>query len=276
MPPLTSGRNDAKGFGAGPVGTRGMTDAFLRAALPVVRVPRNTLQDHVYRQLCELILNGEIAPGQLVTIQALADAFGVSAMPVREALQRLTAARVLTVISGRSIGVPPLSYERLSDLRRVRIEVELLAAVWANAKHRQRRDRATAGVRDGDGSRRSGPATTNNTCAGTVRFTSGFTRLRNPRRCSRSSRRYGCRSVLISTSSTHPAITSRRTSSTSSCLPRFARAMERRSVSHCATTSTQPIACWRPSSAPKSLSERAPEQQTRISSDQGVRRTRPM
>ena len=50
-----------------------------------LRAPRGTLQDHVYRQLCELILNGEIAPGQLITIQALAEAFGVSAMPVREA-----------------------------------------------------------------------------------------------------------------------------------------------------------------------------------------------
>ena len=89
------------------------------------------MQDHVYRQLCELILNGEIAPGQLITIQALAEAFGVSAMPVREALQRLTSARVLTVISGRSIGIPPLTGERLSDLRRVRLEVESLAAVWA-------------------------------------------------------------------------------------------------------------------------------------------------
>jgi DNA-binding GntR family transcriptional regulator len=38
---------------------------------------------------------------------------------------------VLTVISGRSIGVPPLSGERLSDLRRVRLEIESLAAVWA-------------------------------------------------------------------------------------------------------------------------------------------------
>ena len=93
--------------------------------------PRGTLQDHVYRQLCELILNGEIAPGQLITIQALADAFGVSAMPVREALQRLTAARVLTVISSRSIGIPPLTGERLSDLARVRLEVESLAAIWA-------------------------------------------------------------------------------------------------------------------------------------------------
>ena len=93
--------------------------------------PRDTLQDHVYRQLCELILNGEIAPGQLITIQSLADAFGVSAMPVREALQRLTAARVLTVISSRSIGIPPLTAERLADLRRVRLEVESLAAIWA-------------------------------------------------------------------------------------------------------------------------------------------------
>ncbi len=108
-----------------------MSDTLSRPALPVAQVPRSTMQDQVYRQLCELILNGEIAPGQLVTIQALAHAFGVSAMPVREALQRLSAARVLTVISGRSIGVPPLSRDRLSDLRRVRVEVESIAAMWA-------------------------------------------------------------------------------------------------------------------------------------------------
>ena len=97
----------------------------------VVCAPRNTLQDQVYRQLRELILNSEIAPGQLTTIQALSDAFGVSAMPVRGTLQRLTAARVLTVISSRSIGIPRLTSERLSVLRRVRLEVESLAAVWA-------------------------------------------------------------------------------------------------------------------------------------------------
>lgn len=108
-----------------------MTDTTFRWALPVARAPRDTLQDHVYRQLRELILNGEIAPGQLITIQSLAEAFGISAMPVREALQRLTAARVLTVISSRSIGIPPLTEDRLSDLRRVRLEVESLAAIWA-------------------------------------------------------------------------------------------------------------------------------------------------
>jgi len=108
-----------------------MSDALVRPALSVAPAPRGTMQDYVYRQLCELILNGEIAPGQLITIQAIADAFNVSAMPVREALQRLTAAKVLTVISGRSIGIPLLTAERMLDLRRVRLEVEALAADWA-------------------------------------------------------------------------------------------------------------------------------------------------
>ncbi|WP_414474873.1 GntR family transcriptional regulator [Microvirga sp. M2] len=102
--------------------------------LPVMPVKRGTLQDEIYRRVCDLILDGEIAPGQLVTIQGLADAFGVSAMPVREALQRLTTAKALTVISGRSIGIPKLSLDLLTDLRRVRLEVETLAAVWALAR----------------------------------------------------------------------------------------------------------------------------------------------
>jgi DNA-binding GntR family transcriptional regulator len=106
------------------------------SAIPITPLPKGTLQDHVYRQLCEMILSGEIVPGQLVTIQALSDAFGVSAMPVREALQRLTAAKVLTVISSRSIGIPLLTIERLLDLKRVRLEIESLAAEWAVGRMR--------------------------------------------------------------------------------------------------------------------------------------------
>jgi DNA-binding GntR family transcriptional regulator len=92
---------------------------------------RETLQDRVYNQIAGLILDGGIVPGQLVTIQGLAEAFGVSAMPVREALKRLTAANALTVVSGRSIGIPRLSLDRLVDLRNVRIEVEGTATAWA-------------------------------------------------------------------------------------------------------------------------------------------------
>jgi DNA-binding GntR family transcriptional regulator len=129
-----------------------------RSVLPVIPVPRETLQDHVYNGVKELILTGDIIPGQSVTIQSLATAFEVSHMPVREALRKLVAERALTVISGRSVGVPNVSLDRLEDLRRVRVEVEGIAASWAAA----RIDRATlarlesifeamdAAIRDGD------------------------------------------------------------------------------------------------------------------------------
>jgi DNA-binding GntR family transcriptional regulator len=102
-----------------------------KTSLKVIPLSRETLQDRVYRKVCDLILDGDIAPGQLVTIQSLADAFGVSHMPVREALRRLSAANVLTVVSGRSIGIPPLNRASLNDLRNVRLEIEGLAAIWA-------------------------------------------------------------------------------------------------------------------------------------------------
>ena len=101
------------------------------AVLPFAPAPRETLQDYVYERVKDLILTGDIAPGQSVTINALASAFAVSHMPVREALRRLIAERALTVISGRSVGLPALSVEHLEDLRRVRVEVEGIATEWA-------------------------------------------------------------------------------------------------------------------------------------------------
>jgi DNA-binding GntR family transcriptional regulator len=109
-----------------------MMDAVAtRPELRVAPLARDTLQERAYRRICDLILDGEIAPGQVVTIQSLAEAFGVSAMPVREALKRLTAAGALSLVTGRSMGIPRLSLERLEDLRRVRLSIESLAAEWA-------------------------------------------------------------------------------------------------------------------------------------------------
>src|SRR3984885_15204144 len=104
-----------------------VTQADFRAA----PVSRDTLQEPFYNRLASLILDGGIPPGRLVTIQSLAEAFGVSAMPVREALKRLTASNALTVVSGRSIGVPPITLERFTDLRNVRREIEGAATEWA-------------------------------------------------------------------------------------------------------------------------------------------------
>lgn len=99
--------------------------------LPFSPVSRATIQDNVYGKLRELILNGAIEPGRTVTVQSLSEAFGCSAMPVREAMRRLVAEKALTVVAGRSVGIPSLTSDRLDDLRRVRVEVEGTAATWA-------------------------------------------------------------------------------------------------------------------------------------------------
>ena len=189
------------------------------------------MQDHVYRQLCELILNGEIAPGRLITIQALADAFGVSAMPVREALQRLTAAHVLTVVSGRTIGIPPLNRERLEDLRRVRLEVESIAAMWATPNIGEAEIEQLAACVDAMGeAARAGDRTQYVRLNRTFHFTIYGPPAPTP--FLRSSRIFGCRSARIFTCSTRRETTSRPTSSTSSCLLPSGRGDGRGEPSH--------------------------------------------
>lgn len=99
-------------------------------------VGRETIQDRVYRRIKDMILDGEIEPGRTMTIRNLADAFEVSAMPVREALRRLMTEQALMIVSGRSVGIPALTVERLEDLRRVRREIEGVAAAWAAVRVR--------------------------------------------------------------------------------------------------------------------------------------------
>src|SRR5690606_40135240 len=89
------------------------------------RISRKTVQDQVYQSLRRAIMQGDVKPGENLTIPALAQAFGISHMPVRQALNRLAAEQALTILSGRSVGVPPLSRSRLVDLTRDRKSTRL-------------------------------------------------------------------------------------------------------------------------------------------------------
>ena len=94
-------------------------------------IQNDKLHDQIYVRLCDLLRNGEFTPGKAVRVSQISKAFGVSAMPVREALTRLLAIGVLDNVSGRSVGVPVLQHKELTDLRNVRLEVETLAVRWA-------------------------------------------------------------------------------------------------------------------------------------------------
>lgn len=94
--------------------------------------PRHPQKD-AYRLILEAIDTGLYAPGAPLVESELADRFGVSRTPVREALQRLETQGLLKR-DGRSLIVAQLDHSQLSELYVVRGALEGLAARLA-ARH---------------------------------------------------------------------------------------------------------------------------------------------
>ena len=86
-----------------------------------------------YTLILEAIDGGDFRPGDRLVESALADRFGVSRTPIREALQRLETQSLLTR-DGRSLIVASLDHNQLAELYVVRAELEGLAAGLA-ARH---------------------------------------------------------------------------------------------------------------------------------------------
>ena len=91
------------------------------------------MQKDAYSLILEAIEGGLYKPGDRLVESELADRFGVSRTPVREALQRLETQSMLTR-DGRSLIVASLDHNQLSELYAVRGELEGLAARLA-ARH---------------------------------------------------------------------------------------------------------------------------------------------
>jgi DNA-binding GntR family transcriptional regulator len=102
-----------------------------RSQLGLARISRETVQERVYSVLRDRLMRGGFEPGQKLKIAELATALGTSAMPVREALNRLTAERGLEAMPNRSVRVPSLSKESLRDLMEARCAIEGLAVAHA-------------------------------------------------------------------------------------------------------------------------------------------------
>lgn len=86
-----------------------------------------------YQLILQAIDDGIYRPGDRLVESELAERFGVSRTPVREALQRLETQSLLTR-DGRSLIVASLDHNQLAELYVVRAELEALAARLA-AKH---------------------------------------------------------------------------------------------------------------------------------------------
>lgn len=79
---------------------------------------------HAYERLREMILFGDLAPGQAVTIQGLTTRLGAGMTPVREALRRLIAEDALNHKDNRRVYVPILTPNCLDELGYMRSALE--------------------------------------------------------------------------------------------------------------------------------------------------------
>jgi DNA-binding GntR family transcriptional regulator len=94
----------------------------------------NRLRDQVCEQLRDQIISGRLGPGHRLVERDLAEDFGVSRVPVREAVQTLIAEGFVEAVSPRRIVVRKLSRRDVEELFDVRESLEVLSTRQATER----------------------------------------------------------------------------------------------------------------------------------------------
>src|SRR6516165_118419 len=93
---------------------------------PQISVLRaDSLREKVIRALEAAIVAGELQPGVIYSAPALAERFGVSATPVREAMLDLVSEGFVEPLRNRGFRVIELSDEDLDNIAQIRLLIEV-------------------------------------------------------------------------------------------------------------------------------------------------------
>jgi DNA-binding GntR family transcriptional regulator len=87
---------------------------------------RALLSDHIRLTLAEEIATGRLKPGTPLDEQHLADRFGASRTPVREALRQLSVSGMVEVRPRRGVIVAMMTPERIMDMFETTAEIEAM------------------------------------------------------------------------------------------------------------------------------------------------------
>jgi DNA-binding GntR family transcriptional regulator len=138
--------------------------------------------DVVFRTIRQGIISGRFAPGQRLVIRDLAEEIPYSRSTFREALRRLAAERLVSLIPNRGAAVQRLSPQEMADLFEIRELLEGQAARRAaehigEGNHRKRFLASWKKVRRGDPADRAAFIEDNQLFHGTIVELSGNSRL---------------------------------------------------------------------------------------------------
>lgn len=89
--------------------------------------------EQAYNYILQGILSGDLAPGMRVPTESVAEALGISRMPVRDALRRLEGDGAVTIYANRGATVAEYSHDDVVQLIEMRAVLEALGARLAMA-----------------------------------------------------------------------------------------------------------------------------------------------
>ncbi|MFR9796816.1 GntR family transcriptional regulator [Streptomyces sp. MS06] len=92
---------------------------------PRPAVQRSSVRGQVLDALRTALVAGELAPGEVYSAPALGERFGVSATPVREAMQQLALEGAVEVVPNRGFRVVERDARELAELAEVRALIEV-------------------------------------------------------------------------------------------------------------------------------------------------------
>jgi GntR family carbon starvation induced transcriptional regulator len=102
--------------------------------LKLEQLEEPTINAAVFKQLRDDIVSCRLRPNERLRMEPLRERYGVGGSPIREALMRLEAEGLVLLEQNKGFRVTPVSQAHLSDVTRVRIEVESIALRWAIKK----------------------------------------------------------------------------------------------------------------------------------------------
>ena len=102
------------------------------------RIRQEELSEHVYRAIKEMILKNQLASGEKLSQERLAQRLGVSRTPLLTAFSKLEQEMLLELIPRRGAFVKTLSKKEFEDLYDIRMRLESLAAFEAATRRTDR------------------------------------------------------------------------------------------------------------------------------------------
>lgn len=97
---------------------------------------RVLIRDLLYQAIRRSVINGELAPGERITEIMLAEQFGMSRTPLREALARLEREQLINRLPNGTLTIAELNREQLGEIFDIqeRIEALIVSSLARNKK----------------------------------------------------------------------------------------------------------------------------------------------